>query len=102
MEARMDIYSLLGEDRNAPGHQHSRELIAAEEHLFDDLACLRKERRLTQADVAERMGTDQATVSRIESRTADVHMSTLRRYAKAIGANITYTVTARTLTAADA
>lgn len=39
----------------------------------------------TQADVAAAAGVDQAEISRIERR-EDVRLSTLRKYAKALGA----------------
>ena len=41
----------------------------------------------SQAEVAEALGTDQGEVSRIERR-GDVRMSTLRRYAEAVGARL--------------
>ncbi|WP_147681506.1 helix-turn-helix transcriptional regulator [Actinomyces ruminicola] len=81
----MDLYELLDEDRNAPGHRHSRELKSAERRLFSDLVAARKAVGMSQADLARKMGTNQAAVSRFESGQTDVHLSTLRRYAKAVG-----------------
>lgn len=50
----------------------------------------RSRTRLTQTDVAERMGTSQAAVARIESGDFDVRTSTLDRYALAVGKRISY------------
>jgi transcriptional regulator with XRE-family HTH domain len=46
---------------------------------------IREARELTQAEVAAALATYQAEVSRIE-RCGDVRLSTLRRYARALGA----------------
>lgn len=89
----MDIYELLGEDRDAPQHRHARLLVDAQDQLMRDLVATRERAGLTQTQVAALMGTDQATVSRFESRTVDPRMSTLRRYAAAVGARIDYAVT---------
>jgi transcriptional regulator with XRE-family HTH domain len=40
---------------------------------------------LSQTEVAARMGTSQSAVARIESGDADVRLSTLERYAAALG-----------------
>ena len=87
----MDIYELLGEDPGAPGHSRARSLVAADRALVRDLVAVR-ERGMTQADVARAMGTDQASVSRFESGNSDAHLSTVRRYAKAVGALIRHEV----------
>ncbi|MCI7457751.1 helix-turn-helix domain-containing protein [Actinomyces urogenitalis] len=89
----MDIYDLLGEDRSAPEHRHSQALVAAQDQLMHDLVAARESAGLTQEQVAELMGTNQGTISRFESRTTDARMSTLRRYAKAVGVTISYEVT---------
>ena len=52
----------------------ARELIAA-----------RTKAGLTQADVAERMGTTQSTVARLEGGKAVPSMRSLQRYAQAVG-----------------
>jgi DNA-binding XRE family transcriptional regulator len=51
------------------------------------LAELRTERGLTQVQLAERLGTSQENVSRIE-RAEDTQMSTIRRYVEALGGNL--------------
>ncbi len=43
---------------------------------------------LTQEEVARRLRTKKSAISRIENHADDVRLSTLRRYAKAIGANL--------------
>lgn len=43
---------------------------------------------LTQAQLAERMGTQQAAVARLEGGRVRPSLATLRRYAKATGARI--------------
>ena len=52
----------------------ARELIAA-----------RTQAGLTQADVAERMGTTQSTVARLEGGKATPSLRSLQRYAQAVG-----------------
>ncbi|MGH9180488.1 MAG: helix-turn-helix domain-containing protein [Acidimicrobiales bacterium] len=51
------------------------------------LAALRKALHITQAEVAERLGTSQSEVSRIERRD-DVLVSTLRAVVTALGADL--------------
>lgn len=58
--------------------------------LLARLVRIRERRNLKQRDVAERMGTSQAEVSRIESGEVDLRSSTLERYALAVGQDIRY------------
>ncbi|WP_315584117.1 helix-turn-helix transcriptional regulator [Actinomyces viscosus] len=88
----MDIYELLGEDPDVPGHRHARSLVSADRALIRELVAVRERSGMTQADVARAMGTSQASVSRFESGHADAHLSTVRRYAKAVGAVIRHEV----------
>ena len=43
---------------------------------------------LTQEEMARRLQTKKSAISRIENHADDVRLSTLRRYADAIGANL--------------
>jgi DNA-binding XRE family transcriptional regulator len=43
---------------------------------------------LTQGEVAERLQTKKSAISRIENHADDVRLSTIRRYAEAVGATI--------------
>jgi len=48
----------------------------------------REEAGLTQEEVARRLHTQKSAISRIENHAEDVRLSTLRRYAEAVGANL--------------
>src|SRR5215813_2976342 len=67
-----------------------RRMAAERRRLVGELAGLRKAARLSQTEVAARMGTSQSAVARLESGHADVRASTLERYAAAIGSQITW------------
>ncbi|MDO8670055.1 MAG: helix-turn-helix transcriptional regulator [Dehalococcoidia bacterium] len=57
-----------------------------------ELARKRTGRGLSQTQVAARMGTSQSVVARIESGDVDVKLSTLEKYAMAIGARFEWNV----------
>ena len=44
--------------------------------------------KMTQADVAKRMKTTQSVVARIESGRSSISMSSIQRYADAVGAKL--------------
>jgi DNA-binding XRE family transcriptional regulator len=44
---------------------------------------------LTQEEIAVRLGTPKSTVSKIENHAEDVRLTLLRRYAEALGKNLT-------------
>lgn len=48
----------------------------------------RLQKGLSQADVAARIGTTQSAIARLESGAADPRLSTLQRYAEAVGADL--------------
>ncbi len=56
--------------------------------LSEELVARRRELGLSQTEVAARMKTSQSAVARIESGSADVRVSTLERYAAAIGRHL--------------
>jgi predicted XRE-type DNA-binding protein len=67
-----------------------RRMAAERRRLVEELAGQRKSARLSQTEVAARMGTSQSAVARLESGDVDVRASTLERYAAAIGSQITW------------
>ena len=58
---------------------------AEEFALTRELIAARTQAGLTQADVAERMGTTQSTVARLEGGKAVPSLRSLQRYAQAVG-----------------
>ncbi len=61
--------------------EHRRELLA-------ELVARRRAAGLSQSQVAGRMGTSQPAVARLEAGEVDVRMSTVQRYAAALGQHI--------------
>jgi DNA-binding XRE family transcriptional regulator len=61
--------------------EHRRALVA-------DLVAHRRAAGLSQGEVAERMGTSQPAVARLEAGQVDARMSTVQRYAAAVGARL--------------
>jgi DNA-binding Xre family transcriptional regulator len=67
-----------------------RRMAAQRRRLVTELAAERQAARLSQTEIAARMGTSQSAVARLESGEADARASTLERYAAAIGCQITW------------
>jgi DNA-binding XRE family transcriptional regulator len=61
--------------------------------LLRDLAERRRRSGLSQTVVAARMGTSQSALARLESGETDPRITTVERYARAIGAQLTLTRT---------
>ncbi|KAA6205152.1 MAG: XRE family transcriptional regulator [Candidatus Tokpelaia sp.] len=61
---------------------------AAEFALADELLKARAKAKLSQEELARRMGTSQASIARIESGRLLPNLSTVYRYAAAVGAKI--------------
>ncbi len=68
-----------------PGFREGYEALEEEFSIASLLIAARARAKLTQAELAERMGTSQSTIARLESGAARPSLSTLRRLAKAIG-----------------
>src|SRR5687768_3230613 len=49
------------------------------------LLAAREQAGLTQAEVARRLGTHKSAISRMENHAEDIRLSTLQRYAEAVG-----------------
>ena len=66
---------------------------ALERRLFlRDLAARRERLGLSQTTVAARMGTSQSAVARLEAGEADVRLSTVERYAAALGVRVAWQI----------
>src|SRR5690242_9892156 len=67
-----------------------RRMSAERGRLVADLTAQRRSAGLSQTEVAARMGTWQSAVARLETGDADVRVSTLERYAAAIGSQVAW------------
>jgi transcriptional regulator with XRE-family HTH domain len=52
---------------------------------------------MTQAEIAERLETKKSAISRIERRAGDIRLSTLERYARALGCRLSVRLQPRRL-----
>ncbi len=83
----------MAEDRTAfPGFD---KLAADAGALIEQLVRLRHERGLSQTEVAARMRTSQSALARLESARSDARMSTVARYASALGVDVGFALRAR-------
>ena len=80
---------MVAEWKRDPAFKSEYDALEDEFTLFDELLKARKQAGLTQAEIAERMGTKAPAVARLESGGgSDRHspsLGTLRRYAEAVG-----------------
>jgi DNA-binding XRE family transcriptional regulator len=88
-----DLANRLGIDLDSPEQRRAAELIRNDREFLAALVKVRKDRGLTQEDVAARLGVTQPTVAAFERQESDPKLSTLRRYAQAVEALVTYVVT---------
>ena len=91
-ESADDLDTFLEEQLQDPEFQGHFEDAQTRHELLDDLLAARAGARLTQAQVATRMGTTQSAVSQIEAGGSDPRVSTLQRYARAVGAYVSMQV----------
>ncbi len=67
-------------------------LVESHSAQLSDLLELRRKHHISQEIVAERMGVSQPTVSAFENYDSNPTLSTIRRYALAVGARISFQV----------
>jgi len=67
-------------------------LAARRRELVNELVRARQEHGLSQTEVAARMGTSQSAVARLERGDLDVRLSTLERYAAAVGRTVDWRI----------
>jgi predicted transcriptional regulator len=68
-----------------PGLQ---DLADRRRELIEELVRARQDGSLSQTEIAARMGTSQSAVARLESGDLDARLSTLERYAAAVGRTV--------------
>lgn len=77
-----------GRAERLPPFPGFREMAERRRRVVAELVSARRREGLSQTAVAARMGTSQSVVARIESAGSDVRLSTLERYATAVGRRI--------------
>lgn len=86
------IEDLLAIDPSSAEDIRAVELALSDYRLLRDLIKVRKDRRLSQDDLAVILGISQPSVAAFERVDADPKLSTIRRYALAVGAAIDHQV----------
>jgi predicted transcriptional regulator len=66
--------------------------VGRRRELIDELVRARQESELSQTEIAARMGTSQSAVARLESGGLDARLSTLERYAAAMGRTVDWQI----------
>lgn len=92
MTSNNSIFAALGVDDTTDEAKLAQHMVEDDFDLIEKLADARRRHGLTQTEVGRRMDISQAAVARIESGDRDPHLSTLRRYAHAIGVRVTHDV----------
>ena len=79
-------------EQTSPGFLHLYDAAVRERELLRALAAKRVQLGLTQRAVAVRMKTSQAAVARLERGEVDPKLSTIERFAAAVGQQVTWQV----------
>lgn len=80
----------MSDRRHDPVFPGFKQMAERRRALSDDLVERRRALGLSQTQVAARMGTSQSAVARLESGAKDVLLSTVERYASAVGWTVTW------------
>lgn len=88
LSSQPTLEGLLGIDPTDPADRLAAQLVGATEGMLDALIAQRHGHGLSVEDVAGKMGISPAAVQKIETGERDPHLSTLRRYAHAVGAEL--------------
>lgn len=92
MTSNSKILDMLGLDLDKPEDLLGVQLAEEDHGLIQELIQTRIRKGLRQADVAAKMQRDPSAVSNFERLGGDPHMSTIRRYAQAVGVRIRHRV----------
>ena len=83
---------MISEWKKDPAFKKEYDKLDEEFQLFDELVQARRQAGMTQAELAERMGTKTPAVARLEAgggaRKHSPSVSTLRKYAAAVGCSL--------------
>jgi predicted transcriptional regulator len=85
----------VNERRHQPVFPGFKEMSERRVALGEALVARRRTLGLSQTEVAARMGTSQSAVARLETGTGDLRLSTLERYASAVGWRIEFVLEER-------
>jgi transcriptional regulator with XRE-family HTH domain len=82
----------VDERRHQPLFGGFREISDRRHALAEELTSIRLAAGLSQTEVAARMGTSQSAVARMEAGDGDIRLSTLERYAAAVGRELRWSL----------
>lgn len=97
MDGRMEdgieaeIAAWLGVDLTDPVQRLANDLARGDREFLDELIAHRRG-SATQGEIADRMGVSQSAVSQFEAGDRDPQLSTIRRYALALGVMVEHRV----------
>ena len=92
MTSNSKILEMLGLDLDNPDDLLGVQLAEEDHELIQELIRMRIRKGLRQVDVATKMQRDPSAVSNFERLGGDPHLSTVRRYAQAVGVRIRHRV----------
>lgn len=87
-----ELAQLLGISEDAPEVRRALALAEGDHQFLRTLVSERKRLKLTQSEVAERLGISQASVAAFERYDNDPKLSTIRRYAQVVGLLVAHCV----------
>ena len=85
-----ELFDLMGVDSDEPRVKRALQDVKDVERIIDTLVALRRDLGVSQQDIAGEMGTTQSAVSKLERAGSDPRISTLQRYAAAVGARVRF------------
>ena len=85
MVKTISLAEMLAENMKDPEFAAAYAEADAEYSVLEAMLKARLEAGLTQAEVAERAGTTQSAIARLEGGSVSPTVETLRKYAKAVG-----------------
>lgn len=92
LEPMESIESLLEELTTSPDGRLATLQADEDMHWLASLVQIRKDRNITQLEIAQKLGVSQATISAFERLGNDPHLSTVRRYCRALGVLVRHQV----------